>query len=86
MVSFLKSGKPHGREQKCFLFPLFFCNKIKSPTPGPSPAGRGVDTVVFCALLSNCSVTRNFVLRFIAERSCRSLWRPRRSLSKQIQQ
>ncbi len=75
-----------GGSRSDFCFRYFFCNKIKSPTPDPSPAGRGVDTVVFCALLSNCSVTRNFVLRFIAERSCRSLWRPRRSLSKQIQQ
>ena len=75
-----------GGSRSDFCFRRFFCNKIKSPTPDPSPVGRGVDTFVSCALLPNCSVTRNFVLRFIAERSCRRLWRPRRSLSKQIQQ
>ena len=53
----------------------------QSPTPDPSPVGRGVDTFVSCALLPNRSVTRNSVLRLIAERIRRRLWRPRRSLS-----
>ena len=58
----------------------------QSPTPDPSPVGRGVNTVVSCALLPNRSVTRNSVLRLIAERIRRRLWRPRRSLSYKLQQ
>lgn len=51
MVSFLKSGKTHVAGAEVISGSAFFCNKIKSPTPDPSPVGRGVDTVVFCALL-----------------------------------
>ena len=58
----------------------------QSPTPDPFPVGRGVNTVVSCALLPNRSVTRNSVLRLIAERIRRRLWRPRRSLSYKLQQ
>ena len=58
----------------------------QSPTPDPSPVGRGVNTVVSCALLPNRSVTRNSALRLIAERIRRRLWRPRRSLSYKLQQ
>ncbi len=40
-----------GGSRSDFCFRHFLCNKIKSPTPDPSPVGRGVDTVVSCALL-----------------------------------
>ena len=40
-----------GGSRSDFCFRHFLCNKIKKPTPDPSPTGRGVDTVVFCALL-----------------------------------
>ena len=58
-----------GGSRSDFCFRYFFCNKIKSPTPypykalplqsptpDPSPVGRGVDTVVSCALLQNVAV------------------------------
>ena len=45
-----------GGSRSDFCFRHFLCNKIKSPTPDPSPVGRGVDTVVSCALLQNVAV------------------------------